>query len=311
MRTFYEPVALTPYEVKDIAQALLAVVRPLTADKTLDWCRAPTGMQPDVYLSHLRNVDLAEEMEESEGYRFGQSSNRHLQRMVLDEQGRYAGKPVALLGEDESTHHAWRFENDEQKAQLLQILDDAAGDNMAQLSAQFTLASRIVALRKYWSTHHLLFLQGSGGTAVLAAVTVRNRKVWWQRHLQTRALEKAKIRMVHYDRNQDFNPEGYAPLPFWPLFWDYVQRCALTDVHTMLPMPDWSMMVRLHRTSHLPQQGVGDIAHAILRELEKEPASINDLMRQQAGQDPEEWFRAMVGLLFIRAITFDITQSTF
>ncbi|MDO5654267.1 MAG: hypothetical protein Q4G39_09220 [Brachymonas sp.] len=306
MRVFYTPVALTPYEVKDIARALLTVTRAPAGERPLDWCRAPIGISPDLYLSHLRNVDLAED-EEGDGCHFGQTSNRHLQRVVLDAQGLYQGKPVALLGEDEMAHHTWRLEDDTQAEQLRHLLREAVGTSLSQVDAQFALASRLVALRRYWNSHHLLW-QGAERDTPLAVVTVRSRKAWWQSHLQAADFDKAKIRMVRYDKPLDFAPEdSYAPLSFWQLLWDYVQRCALTEVHLMLPLPYWDMPVRVHRVGHLPQQGVGDVAVRILHTLKEAPVSINSLLPQLAC-DPEDGLRTLVGLLFIRVVTFEKTS---
>lgn len=57
MRAFYEPIALTAFETDDIALALKSL--PLAG--RWHWHRAPAGIVPDVYVSHLRSADLQED----------------------------------------------------------------------------------------------------------------------------------------------------------------------------------------------------------------------------------------------------------
>ena len=58
MRAFYAPVGLTPYEISDIAEALAPLAGADGPDDAPEWKAAPPGLAPDLYLTHLRCVDL-------------------------------------------------------------------------------------------------------------------------------------------------------------------------------------------------------------------------------------------------------------
>ena len=61
MRAFYEPVALTHPEISDIARALNVMQRSPIHSSGVYWCRCPAGVTPDLYVSHLRNVELEDD----------------------------------------------------------------------------------------------------------------------------------------------------------------------------------------------------------------------------------------------------------
>ena len=314
MRAFYEPVALTAYEISDVERALAVLQHPMSAgDKTLTWCRAPAGIAPDVYLSHLRCVDLEDDDTDAahalgENQHHGQSTNRHLQRIVLDAQGRHLGLPICLLGEEEDDHHAWRFDEPAQAHALQHLLSEAARAVLLPVQTQYALARRMVLLRGAWSSHHLLWKQRSMQQPVLAVATVRKRTIWWRPELPPATLEQAKTHSVPYSQAVVFDESAYQTLSFWQALWDYVQRCPLSEVQSMLSARYWNMDVRLHRTTHLPARGVGQTAAELLQQLHTGPSSVNTLF-QRLASDPEDLLRTIVGLLFTRVITTEKSSS--
>lgn len=307
MRAFYEPVALTDYETTDIAQAVAAMQRTANSPSHLDWCIAPKGSVPDVYISHLRCVDLEDDWSDDSqitpSIMASAKHNRYIQRLVLDDDAQYNGRPICLLGEDEENHHAWRYTNPQQAIDLQTMLYEAAIDSMQAVCNLFALSSRMVALRGMWKSHNIIW-KNPTDDHVFAAVCVRKRKAWLHPDTQSHMLEKALIRTVKYTRALEFDTQGYHELSFWELLWDYVQRCSLTQVHTMLSPAHWNMTARLYRTKHLSLKDLPHPAHEILQQLHHAPAPVNQVL-QTLQQDPEELLRAMVGLLFTRVVTLD------
>lgn len=311
MRVFYKPIALTEYEVNDIARAIIAIPRSSSLCH-FDWCIVPKEMEPDVYISHLRCVDLEEDLSDDSqltpSILSAANNNRYIQRLVLDENGQYKQRPMCLLGEDEENHHAWRYTNPKQAADLHTILYESAHEAMQETCVLFALSNRMVALRDIWKSHNLIWKDPST-KQILAVACVRKRKVWLRPQTTSTMLEKALIRTLSYARKLEFESAEYQELSFWQLLWDYVQRCSLTHVHTMLTPRHWNMMVRLHRTAHLPKKTLPQSAKEILRTLSKAPAPIYQVM-QTLQHEPEELLRTIVGLLFTRVVTFDKTQTT-
>ena len=315
MRAFYEPVALTAYEISDVERALAALQHPMSAgEDSLTWCRAPAGTLPDVYLSHLRCVDLEDDGTDDahalgENQQHGQSTNRHLQRIFLDAQGRHLGLPICLLGEEEDDHHAWRFEHPAQARALQHLLGEAASAALQPVQTQYALARRMLMLRDAWSSYHLLWKQRGMPQPLLAVATVRKRTIWWRPDLPPAALEQAKTQSMPYSQAPVFDASAYQTLSFWQMLWDYVQRCPLSEVQSMFSTRHWGMAVRLHRTSHLPARGIGQTAAGLLQQLQTGPASVNALF-QCLASDPEDLLRTVVGLLFTRVITTKKGSST-
>lgn len=307
MRAFYEPVALTEYEVDAIAQAVAAMQRTAKSPYNFDWCLVPKGSTPDVYISHLRCVDLEEDWSDDSQITPSMiestKNNRYIQRLFLDDEAQYNGRPICLLGEDEENHHAWRYTDPQQAIDLQEMLYEVAADSMQETCNLFALSNRIVALRAMWKSHNITW-KDAATDHVLAAVCVRKRIAWL--HPDTRAgmLKKALIHTVKYTRELEFDPQGYHELSFWYLLWDYVQRCPLTHVHTMLTPEHWNMTARLYRIKHLPRKDLPQPAQEILRQLRKAPAPVHQVL-QSLQQEPEELLRAMVGLLFTRVVTLD------
>ena len=102
MRAFYEPVALTHPEISDIARALNVMQRSPIHSSGVYWCRCPAGVTPDLYVSHLRNVELEDDDAwdaDSADISPSAHGKPYPPRLRLDAQGMHAGRPVCLLGE--------------------------------------------------------------------------------------------------------------------------------------------------------------------------------------------------------------------
>lgn len=306
MRAFYEPVALTPSEIGDIARALNDMQRRQAHSLGIHWCRCPAGATPDLYLSHLRSAELEDDDAwdaDDADMHPDTSGDPHPPRIRLDAQGMHAGRPMCLLGEDEDSHHAWKLQCTSQAAGLHRFMSLSARPVLTSMAIQFTLARQMIGLRHAWPGHHLIW-KTHDSPEMLAIATVRTRKIWQLQNLDTDTLRRARVHTWHYTEPLPFDACRYQPLSLWQVLWDYVQRCPLTVVHTMCTPHFRDMTVRLHRTDHLPAKGMGHVARALLHQIQAGPRTIGALMQRQDA-DPEDLLRALVGLLFIRVFTAD------
>lgn len=306
MRAFYEPVALTPSEIGDIARALNDVQHKQAHSRGIHWCRCPTGVIPDLYLSHLRSVEL----EDDDAWETNDadippetSGNPHPPCVRLDAQGRHAGRPVCLLGEDEDSHHVWQLQCTSQAAALHRLMSLSAHPVLTSTAMQFDLARQMICLRRVWPEHHLIWKMHDS-PEVLAIATVRTRKIWQLQNLDAHALRRAHVHTWHYTKPLPFDACRYQPLSLWQVLWDYVQRCPLAVVHTMCTPHFRDMTIRMHRIDHLPAHGMGHVAHALLHQVQAGPMTVGALLQRQDA-DPEDLLRALVGLLFLRVFTAD------
>lgn len=194
MRAFYEPVALTPSEIGDIARALNDVQRGQAHFLDIHWCRCPAGATPDLYLSHLRSVELedddAGDVDGADIYP-DTSGNPHPPCIRLDAQGMHAGRPVCLLGEDEDSHHAWKLQCTSQAAGLHRFMSLSARPVLTSIAIQFALARQMIGLRHAWPGHHLIW-KTHDSSEILAIATVRTRKIWQLQNLDTDTLRRAR-----------------------------------------------------------------------------------------------------------------------
>ena len=311
MRVFYEPLALTAFETNDVACALES----LQHIKGLRWHRAPSGTKPDVYLSHLRSIDLQEEVPDSshhmeqDGQQYGQTSNQHQQRVLLDANGKYRNRPVCLLGEDEDDHFVWHFDGQPEKALALhQLLTETAGDTLNAARIQFALMQHLIRMRDIWGKKQLLWTNCSA-PHYLAVATVRKRTMWWHPELTPHQLEQAEVLCVPYEEKTNFDSAAYQSISMWQALWNHVQRTHASPMHAALSERNLHRLIQLHHSPHLPERGVGYAAQFIMRRLKKAPESVYTLSQQSIFAS-DELLRALVGLLLTRVITMDNTANT-
>lgn len=306
MRAFYEPVALTHPEISDIARALNVMQRSPIHSSGVYWCRCPAGVTPDLYVSHLRNVEL-EDDDAWDADSADISPSAHGKpcppRLLLDAQGMHAGRPVCLLGEEEDSHHAWQLRSANQAVALHRLMSQSAQLVLAPMAMQFDLARQMICLRNAWPEHHLIWKMHDS-PEMLAIATVRTRKIWQLQDLDADALKRASIQTWRYTQPLSFDACRYQPLSLWQVLWNYVQRCPLSVAHTMCTPRLQEMTVRLHRIDHLPAHGLGHIARTLLHQVQAGPKTASALMQWQ-NAEPEDLLRALMGLLFIRVFTAD------
>ena len=213
MRAFYEPVALTHPEISDIARALNVMQRSPIHSSGVYWCRCPAGVTPDLYVSHLRNVELEDDDAwdaDSADISPSAHGKPYPPRLRLDAQGMHAGRPVCLLGEEEDSHHAWQLRSANQAVALHRLMSQSAHLVLTPMAMQFDLARQMICLRNAWPDHHLIWKMHDS-PEMLAIATVRTRKIWQLQDLDADALKRASIQTWRYTQPLSFDACRYQP----------------------------------------------------------------------------------------------------
>lgn len=305
MRAFYAPVGLTPYEISDIAEALAPLAGADGPDDAPEWKAAPPGLAPDLYLTHLRCVDLDDDGQQGADGPADTAIgfNRYIQRVALDPQGHYQGLPACLLGEDEEAHQEWRNSTDHAGEELAQNLTESFG-GLDALRSRYALITAMVSQRASWGCHHLVW-RDPASSALVAVVSASRRKVWRQQHLPLAAMRGATLSTIPYAEGWRFDASGMEELSFWELLWEYTLRCPLPQVHAMLPPRLWRYTVHAHRTYHLPDRVLSDPARHVLAQVQNgHRLRITDALTHPT-LDTGELLRAVAGLLFTRVLAID------
>ena len=311
MRAFYEPIALTAFETDDIALALKSL--PLAG--RWHWHRAPAGIVPDVYVSHLRSADLQEDAPtssfhaEQDAQRYGQSNNQQ-QRVLLDADGTYQSRPVCLLGENDDDHFAWSFNHQSTKAQELhQLLNATVADTLRATHTQHILTQQLLQMRSVWGKNHLVW-QSSTSPHYLAAATVCQRSIWLHPQATSEQIGQAAPRCIPYGEPLAFERDNYLCISLWQALWDHIQRSITVPMHATLTKRHLHEFLRLHRTQQLPANGVGHAARYIIERLQGAPQSVYTIMQQHLFC-PDELLRTLLALLLTRVIAFEKNNAPF
>ncbi|MBU6502236.1 MAG: hypothetical protein EPN79_07915 [Burkholderiaceae bacterium] len=282
---FLQPVGLSPFE----ANAVMTVAS--QNNSTVQWQRPPPDSAPDVYVAHLRSVDLVEDGTNSTP---PWSMDRYPPRVVVDERGRYQGRPVCLLGGCESTHLAWNSTDAEAIGELNTGLRFAA----AQLSRQrirYALGRAAWLNRDTW-THSRLHLVSHG--QIVAIIDPAQ----WQVHLRraATAIQVERVALQVLPARPLVPPPDFETLPMASALWELARRCNEEALPWLLPSR--FLKSRLVRATPLPIPMVEFDEHSqmILGELDLAPLTAAQLRSKCKLPEPT-LTRALAGLAVSRA----------
>lgn len=282
---YLEPVGLSPVE----ANAILALAG--RNNSTVQWQRPPPGSAPDVYVAHLRSVDLPEDGTDSIP---PWSIDRYPPRVVVDERGRYQGRPVCLVGGCENNHLAWNSKDAESIGELNAGLRFAA----AQLSRQrirYALARAAWLNRDTWAVSRLHLLSHG---QVMAMIDPASGQVYLRRSATAIQLERVALQVL------PARPVAHSPdfetLPMASVLWELARRCNEEALPRLLPPA--LLKSRLMRASPLPipMADLDEQSQMILGELDQTPLTVAQLRSKCKLPEPT-LTRALAGLAISQA----------
>jgi hypothetical protein len=259
---YLQPVGLSPVE----ANAILTWAG--RNNSTVQWCQPPPDSTPDVYVAHMRSVDLPEDRTDSSP---AWSMDRYPPRVAVDDHGRYQGRPVCLIGGCESTHLAWSSNDAESIGELNAGLRFAA----AQLSRQrirYALGRAAWLNREVWATSQLQLLSHG---QVMAMIDPANWQVYLRRTATAIQIERVSLRELPA-RAVTHSPD-FEVLPMEWVLWELARRCNEEALPRLVP-PAF-LKSRLMRSSRMPfsMAELDEDSQIILGLLEQAPLTLAQL----------------------------------
>ena len=219
-QAYLQPIGLSPME----ANAVLEVAA--RNNGAVQWQRPPPDCPPDVYVAHLRSIDLPDDGSDSAP---PWSMDRYPPRIVVDEHGHYQGHPVCLIGGCESNHLAWNASEAESVGELNASLRFAA----AQLSPQrirYAIGRTAWLNREVWATSQLQLLSHG---QIMTVIDPAGGLAHLRRTATAIQVERVALKVVPA-RTLAPSPEFESkPLP--AMLWELARRCNDEALPGLLP----------------------------------------------------------------------------
>jgi hypothetical protein len=281
---YLQPVGLSPVE----ANAIMTSAG--RNSSTVQWQLPTPDSTPDVYVAHMRSVDLPEDRTDSTP---PCSIDRYPPRVAVDERGRYQGRPVCLIGGCESTHLAWSAHDAESIGELNAGLRFAA----AQLSRQrirYALGRVAWLNRGVWETSHLHLLSHG---QVMAMIDPANWQVYLRR--TATAIQLERVALQELPARPITHSSDFETLPMESVLWELARRCNEAALPRLLP-PNF-LKSRLMRSSRMPfpMSELDEHSQMILGELDQAPLTLAQL-RTKCLLPESALTRALAGLAVSR-----------
>ena len=259
---YLQPVGLSPVESNAI---LTSASR---NNSTVQWQQPAPDSTPDVYVAHMRSVDLPEDRTDSTP---AWSMDRYPPRIAVDDRGRYQGRPVCLIGGCESTHLAWNSNDAESIGELNAGLRFAA----AQLSRQrirYALGRAAWLNREVWATSQLQLLSHG---QIMAMIDPAN----WQVHLRrtATAIQIERVALQELPARPITQSSDFEILPMESVLWELARRCNEEALPRLVP-PAF-LKSRLMRSSRMPfpTAELDEDTQTVLGLLEQAPLTLAQL----------------------------------
>lgn len=283
---FLQPVGLSPME----AAAIMAAAN--GPHSSWCWSVPPAGLQADVYVAHLRTVDLAEDSAQPITALL---PDRYPPRLAIDEQGLHQGRPVCLVGGHETTHLAWMANSPGALAELHAGLRDAS----ALLTGQrihYTLGREAWLRRHHWSSQRL-HLKSHG--QLMAVIDPAGWRIALRRGATAVQVEQATVEIMAASPSLDAS--GMEVFPLELALWTLARRCNESALSELLP-PGF-LKAPLTRWNPLPQQltDLDDGCQAVWAALGTRPMTEPDLRRSLKLAEPV-LLRALSAMALSRVI---------
>ncbi|MBS7807981.1 hypothetical protein [Variovorax sp. PCZ-1] len=293
------------------AMRLMELAKRLRGD--VRWRMAPPGVAADAYLVHRFSVVDREAMTTlpagsvssdwlaSSAPTSSQSSHSGSSRKLsLDEHGWHRGRPVCILGkhvdtqgldDDELAPLIFPEALKEMEQGLSKVFDELVGARML-----YAVGSMAWEQRQKWQTHRLHAIESGRLVGVIDALQ-------WQFFL----LDGCSVeRMMDADivpmpRSGGFAAEGFHPFQLETALWEFAKRCPEPMLDQVLPHGYLNEPLTHRRAPHLKEAALGDHCVAILRALDTQSRTADELQNSLRLTRPS-LMRALTSLALVRAI---------
>jgi hypothetical protein len=284
------------------ADAMRLVQAAQLLDQNARWRLAPAGVQADAYLAHARSVvrgPAPKSSGDSSGFSLNSTQGRT--QLYVDAQGLHKSHPVCVLG----TVATEQTEADSPQAapllfpqatlQLKEGLERLERELMG-LRKMYVLGRTAWEQRHLWKTHRLHLNHNARLVAVIEPHL-------WRAHLLNTCslddLENAAPLMV--PRSSGFAGPGFDALSLETALWEFAKRCPEALLTKMVPTDYLRAPLTHRRLPALSERALGDHCVAILRSLDTQSRTADDLQKLLRLSRPA-LLRALASLALTRAI---------
>lgn len=271
-------------------------------DETVRWRLAPAGVQADAYLVHARCV-----VRVASPAAFGESAPGQLHgdaaavpQITVDSNSCHKNRPVCVLGCTErldgtalTTPSALAFPQamQELKAGLAQL-----AHQLISLRMLYVLGRTAWEQRRLWKTHRLHLTHQARLVAVIEPHS-------WRAHLLDACtmdeLDNAAVQTV--PKSSGFAGPGFDALPLETALWEFAKRCPEALLNQIVPTGYLQAPLTQRRLPTRSERDLGEHCTAILRTLETQSRSADDLQKILRLPQPA-LLRALASLALTRAI---------
>jgi hypothetical protein len=271
-------------------------------DETVRWRLAPVGVQADAYLVHARSV-----VRVSSPSVFGPSGPGLLQSdaaaaplLTVDPTGCHKNRPVCVLGSAQPPSDADTLDPAAlvfpHALQELQKGLEHLAYQLIRLRMLYVLGRTAWEQRHLWKTHRLHLTHQA---RLVAAIEPRS----WRAHLLDAStmdeLDNAVVLTV--PKSSGFAAPGFDTLPLETALWEFAKRCPEALLSKMVPTAYLQAPLTHRRVPKLSERDLGDHCAAILRTLDTQSRTADDLQNILRLSRPA-LLRAVASLALTRAI---------
>ncbi len=272
-------------------------------DEHARWRLAPAGVQADVYLVHACSVARGPAPSSSGDSSSGLSlsSLQGRAQLYIDAQGLHKSHPVCVLG----AATTGQAEGDLPEAAPLQfpraLQDLKAGlerleRELIGLRMMYVLGRTAWEQRHLWKTHRLHLNHNARLVAVIEP------HIWRAHLLNTCSLNELDNAVtLTVPRSSGFAGPSFDVLSLETALWEFAKRCPEALLAKMVPTAYLRAPLTHRRMSELSERALGDHCVAILRSLDTQSRTADDLQKILRLSRPA-LLRALASLALTRAI---------
>lgn len=271
-------------------------------DETVRWRLAPVGVQADAYVVHARSV-----VRVTSPAAFGESAPGLLQneaasapQLTVDPTGCHKNRPVCVLGDAQQPSDA---DTPEPVAlvfpQALQDLHkglEYLASQLIGLRMLYVLGRTAWEQRHLWKTHRLHL------THQARLVAVIEPHIWRAQLLDASTLyELDNAVVLTMPKSSGFAAPGFDALPLETALWEFAKRCPEALLSQIVPTGYLQFPLTHRRIPKLSERDLGEHCAAILRTLDTQSRTADDLQNILRLSRPA-LLRAVASLALTRAI---------
>lgn len=278
------------------------------------WRLAPVGVAADVYIAHafclVGPEDAATLPVDSQASGWAASSADSQSsvateaiattKISLDELGYYRARPVCILGRNVNTcalgsqelaplHFPDALRDLERELQ--RVMPELLGTRML-----FTIGALAWEQRSRWPKRSLHAMESG---ELIAVVDTQQWKLYLRDGCSVERMARANL--VTRPQSSGFSADGFHAVKLEAALWEFAKRCPEEALGDMLPKVFLQERLTHRRTPHLKKHALGEHCVAILRALDLQSHTAEELKTNLRLSEPA-LMRALTCLALVRAI---------